>query len=85
MKYSQATDWQCQTLLIHILSAKYLLFRTKDRSPVLTWFCFSEGFSSRQECSADRDRDQGPVPQVQGTLPQPANPPRAGSAPQNLW
>ena len=68
----------------HIISAIIWLVSIHEEIPVETWFCFSARISSRQERSVDRDRDQGPVPQVQGALPQPANPTRAGSAPQNL-
>ena len=93
IKYSWSIDWQCHASFIsyvplqksgHGILYIYLLVSIHEEIPVETWFCFSARISSRQERSADRDRDQGPVPQVQGALPQPANPTRAGSASQNL-
>ena len=49
------------------------------------FFFFSQGLSARKECSADRNRDPWPLPQIPWNLPESANPAWTRGSPQNLW
>lgn len=45
----------------------------------------STGMSPRENSPDDRGRSPGPLHQIQGDLPQPANPPGARGPPEDLW
>lgn len=47
--------------------------------------CRSEGLPAGEERPADGERDPWPLPQIQGNLPESANPARIRGSFKNMW